>query len=51
MGQRYAQAALHHHLDDHPFEFVSSAGLTVEFLTKAVVAIHDPISIFRLPAN
>ncbi|MGH3926843.1 MAG: hypothetical protein ACRDTT_28925 [Pseudonocardiaceae bacterium] len=51
VGQRYAQAALQHHLDDHRFEFVSSASLTVEFLTKAVVATHDPASIFRRPSE
>lgn len=47
VGKGYAQAALQHYLDHHPFEFVASAGLTVEFLAKAVVATHDhPASIF-----
>ncbi|MGH8931997.1 MAG: hypothetical protein ACRDZO_15595 [Egibacteraceae bacterium] len=51
VGHRFAQGALHHYLylDHHPFEFTSNAGLTVEFLAKAIVAADKPDKIFEKP--
>ena len=49
VAQRSAQAALRHYLDHHVFEFIASAGTAVEFLAKAIIALHDPAHVFETP--